>query len=123
MHPGHVELLEKARSFGDRLIVALNSDESVRRLKGPTRPIQSEFARAIVMASIGVVDLVTIFNDDEPLAAIEAIHPDVLVKGADYTEEQVVGADLVRSYGGRIVLVPLAGGQSTTRVIARSGGL
>jgi D-beta-D-heptose 7-phosphate kinase/D-beta-D-heptose 1-phosphate adenosyltransferase len=122
LHPGHVELLEKARSFGDRLIVALNSDESVRRLKGPTRPIQSEFARAIVMASIGVVDLVTIFTDDEPLAAIEAIRPDVLVKGADYTEEQVVGADLVRSYGGRIVLVPLAGGQSTTRVIARSGG-
>ena len=123
LHPGHVRLLEKARSFGDRLIVALNSDESVRRLKGPTRPVQSEFARATVMASVGVVDLVTIFDDEVPLAAIEAIRPDVLVKGGDYTEDQVVGANYVRSYGGRVALVPLEAGQSTTRMIARSVGL
>lgn len=120
LHPGHVRLLEKARLCGDKLIVALNSDDSVRRLKGPMRPIQSESARATVMGSVGVVDLITIFNDETPLAAIEAIRPDVLVKGADYAESQVVGADLVRSYGGRVVLVPLEAGHSTSQVIARS---
>jgi D-beta-D-heptose 7-phosphate kinase/D-beta-D-heptose 1-phosphate adenosyltransferase len=120
LHPGHVRLLEMARLHGDKLVVALNSDDSVRRLKGPMRPIQTESARATVMASIGLVDLVTIFNDDVPLAAIEAIRPDVLVKGADYAEDQIVGADFVRAYGGRVVLVPLEAGHSTTRVIARS---
>ena len=120
LHPGHVRLLEKARAYGDKLIVALNSDDLVKRLKGPTRPIQTGSDRAIVMASISVVDLVTIFTEDTPLAAIQAIRPDVLVKGADYTEDEVVGAEIVHAYGGRIVLVPLEAGQSTTRAIVRA---
>ncbi|MGC9954249.1 MAG: D-glycero-beta-D-manno-heptose-7-phosphate kinase [Rhizomicrobium sp.] len=119
LHPGHVRLLERARAEGDKLIVALNSDESVRRLKGPNRPIQNEAARAIVMASIGVVDLVTMFSEDTPLNAIDMIAPDVLVKGADYTEDQVVGGDLVRARGGRVVLVPLEAGHSTTGAIRK----
>jgi D-beta-D-heptose 7-phosphate kinase / D-beta-D-heptose 1-phosphate adenosyltransferase len=120
LHPGHVRLLEKAKAHGDKLIVALNSDDSVKRLKGPSRPIQNESARATVMASIGVVDLVTVFTEDTPLAVIEAIRPDVLVKGADYTEDQVVGAEILRAYGGRVVLVPLDPGHSTTRAIVRA---
>jgi D-beta-D-heptose 7-phosphate kinase / D-beta-D-heptose 1-phosphate adenosyltransferase len=120
LHPGHVRLLQFARQEGDRLIVALNSDASVTRLKGAGRPIQSEMARAFVMASIGVVDLVLIFAEDTPLAAIEAIRPDILVKGADYSEAQVVGGELVRSWGGRIVLAPIEPGHSTTDTIRRA---
>lgn len=120
LHPGHIRLLERARAEGDRLIVALNSDGSVRRLKGPSRPVQNEAARTVVMASIGVVDLVTVFSEDTPLAAIEAIQPDVLVKGADYTEEQVVGGDVVRARGGRVVLVELEKGHSTTGTVQRA---
>ena len=119
IHPGHVRLLERAKAEGDKLIVALNSDESVKRLKGPSRPIQNELARATVMASIGVVDLVTIFSEDTPIRALELIQPDVLVKGADYTEAQVVGADLVRARGGRIVLVDLEAGHSTSNTVQR----
>jgi D-beta-D-heptose 7-phosphate kinase/D-beta-D-heptose 1-phosphate adenosyltransferase len=120
LHPGHVHLLERARAEGDKLIVALNSDESVRRLKGPTRPLQNQAARATVMASVGVVDLVTIFTEETPVRAIEAIQPDVLVKGADYAESQVVGGDLVRGRGGRVVLVPLESGHSTTSTVQRA---
>ncbi|HVH73489.1 MAG TPA: D-glycero-beta-D-manno-heptose-7-phosphate kinase [Stellaceae bacterium] len=122
IHPGHVRLLSKARAECDRLVVGLNSDASVRRLKGPERPVQNETARATVMASIGSVDLVTLFAQDDPLRLIEAIRPDVLVKGADYAPEEVVGGDFVRSYGGRLVLVPLEAGQSTTRTILRIAG-
>jgi D-beta-D-heptose 7-phosphate kinase/D-beta-D-heptose 1-phosphate adenosyltransferase len=120
IHPGHINLLKRARATCDRLVVALNADESVRRLKGPTRPVQSETARALVMASIVCVDIVTLFDEDTPLALIEALRPDVLIKGADYTLDQVVGADLVRRNGGRIVLVPLEEGHSTTSIIARA---
>jgi D-beta-D-heptose 7-phosphate kinase/D-beta-D-heptose 1-phosphate adenosyltransferase len=119
IHPGHVALLSQARALCDRLVIGLNTDSSIKRLKGPERPIQSEGARATVMASIGAVDLVVPFAEDTPIRLIEAIHPEVLIKGADYTVEQVVGAELVQSYGGRVALVPLAQGQSTTRTIAR----
>ena len=103
----------------DRLIVALNTDASVKRLKGPTRPLQSETARATVMASLAPVDLVVLFDEDTPLELIRALRPDVLVKGADYTVDQVVGADLVHSWGGSVVLVELQAGHSTTGTIKR----
>jgi D-beta-D-heptose 7-phosphate kinase / D-beta-D-heptose 1-phosphate adenosyltransferase len=119
IHPGHVRLLGQARAACDRLIVGLNTDASVKRLKGPERPIQNEVARATVMASIGTVDLVVLFAEDTPLAMIEALRPDVLVKGADYTVDQVVGADVVQSYGGKVVLAELEAGQSTTGTIGR----
>jgi D-beta-D-heptose 7-phosphate kinase/D-beta-D-heptose 1-phosphate adenosyltransferase len=119
IHPGHVALLSRARATCDRLVVGLNTDASIQRLKGPERPIQSEGARATVMASIGAVDLVIPFAEDTPIRLIEAIRPEVLIKGADYTIDQVVGAGFVQSYGGRVALVPLEQGQSTTRTIAR----
>ena len=122
IHPGHVRLLTEARAACDRLIVALNTDASVRRLKGPTRPVQSESARSTVMASLAPVDLVTLFDDDTPLALIRALRPDVLVKGADYTVEQVVGGDLVRGWGGRVLLVDLQQGHSTSGTIRRMTG-
>jgi len=119
IHPGHVHLLAQARAACDRLVVALNDDASVRRLKGSERPIQSEAARATVMSSLASVDLVVLFAEDTPLALIEAIRPDVLVKGADYRPDQVVGADIVRRYGGRVLLVDLLPSQGTTATIAR----
>ncbi|MEA2754294.1 MAG: D-beta-D-heptose 7-phosphate kinase / D-beta-D-heptose 1-phosphate adenosyltransferase [Aliidongia sp.] len=119
IHPGHVALLSRARATCDRLVVALNTDASIQRLKGPDRPIQSEGARATVMASIGAVDLVVPFAEDTPIQLIEALKPDVLIKGADYTIDQVVGADFVQAHGGRVALVPLEQGQSTSRTIAR----
>lgn len=119
LHPGHVSLLAQARAACDRLVVGLNSDASVSRLKGPSRPVQTEAARATVMASLRSVDLVVIFGEDTPLALIEALRPDVLVKGADYTVETVVGADRVQSWGGRVLLAELAQGHSTSATIAR----
>jgi D-beta-D-heptose 7-phosphate kinase/D-beta-D-heptose 1-phosphate adenosyltransferase len=119
IHPGHVKLLNEARANCDRLIVALNTDASVRRLKGPTRPVQNETARATVMASLAPVDMVILFDEDTPLEAIRALRPDVLVKGSDYTVEQVVGADLVLGWGGRVVLAQLQEGHSTTGTIRR----
>ena len=119
IHPGHIRLLTEARAACDRLVVALNTDASVKRLKGPTRPVQSETARATVMASLAPVDLVVLFDEETPLALIRALRPDVLVKGADYTIEQVVGGDLVRGWGGRVLLVDLQEGHSTTRTIRR----
>lgn len=119
LHPGHVSLLRTAKSHCDRLIVAINADASVRRLKGPDRPVQLEEARAEVLASLEMVDLVTVFADDTPLELIETIHPDVLIKGADYAEDEVVGGAFVKSYGGRIVLAPLAPDHSTTKTIQK----
>jgi D-beta-D-heptose 7-phosphate kinase/D-beta-D-heptose 1-phosphate adenosyltransferase len=121
LHPGHVSLLRQARAAGDVLVVGLNSDDSVRRLKGAGRPVQSEAARAAVLASLETVDIVVIFGEDTPLSLIEDLRPDVLVKGADYTEDTVVGADLVRGYGGKVVLAALAEGHSTSATIARIG--
>jgi len=119
LHPGHVSLIGQARAACDRLVVGLNSDASVRRLKGPTRPVQGETARAAVLASLGQVDLVVIFAEDTPIEAIRALKPDVLVKGADYTKDKVVGAKDVESWGGRIVLAKLVDGQSTTATIRK----
>jgi D-beta-D-heptose 7-phosphate kinase / D-beta-D-heptose 1-phosphate adenosyltransferase len=120
LHIGHIGLLEQARHKGDRLIVGLNSDDSVRRLKGPLRPIVAEPERARVLAALSSVDAVVVFNEDTPLRLIEAIRPDVLVKGGDYTEDTVVGAREVRAWGGRVELIPLVGNMSTSRLIAKS---
>ncbi len=119
VHPGHIALLESARKRCDRLIVGLNSDASVTRLKGPQRPLQNEAARATVLASIASVDLVVTFGEDTPLALLETLRPDALFKGADYTLEQVVGADLVQGYGGRVELIEIVPEQSTTRLVDR----
>lgn len=119
IHPGHVRLLARARAQCDRLVVALNSDASVRRLKGPDRPVQNETARATVMASIASADLVMLFEEDTPERLIRAVRPDVLIKGADYTLDQVVGADFVQANGGRVALIPLEEGHSTTGTIRR----
>ncbi len=122
IHPGHVRLLTEARARCDRLVVALNTDASVQRLKGPTRPLQNETARAIVMASLSPVDLVVLFGEETPLELIRTLRPDVLVKGADYSIEEVVGADLVRGWGGKVLLVELQQGHSTTGTIRRMTG-
>jgi D-beta-D-heptose 7-phosphate kinase/D-beta-D-heptose 1-phosphate adenosyltransferase len=119
IHPGHVRLLNEARAACDRLIVALNTDASVKRLKGPSRPLQNEVARATVMASMAPVDLVTLFDEDTPLEMISELRPDVLVKGSDYTVEQVVGHEIVQGWGGKVVLVTLKEGHSTTNTIKR----
>lgn len=119
LHPGHVSLLSSARSTCDRLVVGLNSDASVKRLKGESRPMQNEAARAAVLSSLETVDLVVIFDDDTPEALLHEIKPDILVKGADYTIETVVGADFVQSYGGEVVLAEIVPGFSTTATIAR----
>lgn len=119
LHPGHISLLDQSKAACDRLVVGLNSDASVQRLKGPTRPVQSEAARGTVLASLSSVDLVVIFDEDTPLELISLLRPDVLIKGADYTIDKVVGADLVQGYGGKVVLADLVQGQSTTATIAR----
>lgn len=119
LHPGHVALLAQARAACDRLIVGLNSDRSVRRLKGAGRPVQRQQARAALLASLSDVDAVVIFAQDTPLALIEALRPDLLVKGADYREAEVVGAELVRAHGGQVMLARLSPGHSTTATIGR----
>jgi D-beta-D-heptose 7-phosphate kinase/D-beta-D-heptose 1-phosphate adenosyltransferase len=119
LHPGHVHLLEQAAGACDHLIVGVNSDASVRRLKGPGRPVQPEAARAAVLASLASVDLVCVFEEDTPEALIAALRPDLLVKGADYVLNQVVGADLVKTRGGRVILADLLPGHSTTATVAR----
>lgn len=117
LHPGHVDVLLGARRQGDALIVGLNGDESVRRLKGPARPIRGEAERAYVLASLEAVDCVVVFGQDTPLELIQHLRPDVLVKGGDYTEETIVGATQVRSWGGTVVVIPLRPGESTTNII------
>jgi D-beta-D-heptose 7-phosphate kinase / D-beta-D-heptose 1-phosphate adenosyltransferase len=120
LHIGHITLLERARRKGDRLIVGLNTDSSVRRVKGPRRPVVSERERAKILAALSAVDAVVLFDDSTPSKLIEAIRPDVLVKGGDYAEENIVGAREVRAWGGRVELIPLVEGVSTTRLIAKS---
>lgn len=122
LHPGHISLLRQARRACDRLIVAVNSDASVARLKGSARPVQNEAARVEVLSALSDVDGVVVFSEDTPLALIDEIRPDVLVKGADYTLDTVVGADRVASWGGRVVLAELAPGFSTTNTINRLRG-
>jgi len=120
LHPGHIRVIEHARAKCDRLIVGLNSDSSVKRLKGAQRPINSQQARADVLAALSAVDGVTIFETDTPLEMIAALKPDVLVKGGDYEKEAIIGADIVEARGGTVVIVPLVPGHSTTATIARS---
>jgi len=120
LHIGHITLLERARRMGDRLIVAVNGDRSVRRLKGFERPLVQECDRARILAALAVVDAVVVFDESTPLRLIEALRPNVLVKGGDYTEDEVVGAAEVRGWGGRVELVPLVEGCSTTNLIERS---
>jgi D-beta-D-heptose 7-phosphate kinase / D-beta-D-heptose 1-phosphate adenosyltransferase len=119
LHPGHVSLLNQAKRTADRLVVGLNSDASVRRLKGASRPVQSAAARALVLSSLKAVDAVVIFEEDTPLKLITALEPDVLVKGADYSVETVVGADFVIKRGGKVVLAELLPSHSTTETIRR----
>lgn len=120
LHPGHVALLETARSLGSSLVVGVNTDASVRRLaKGPERPINAEGSRARVLAALAAVDAVVLFDEDTPAMIIESIRPDVLVKGADYPRERIVGADFVEAHGGRVVRVPLVPDISTTRIVER----
>lgn len=120
LHPGHVRLLKQAAAQGDFLIVGLNSDASVRRLKGPSRPINDEAARAEVLGALECVDAVTVFEDDTPLALIEAVGPDVLVKGGDYRIDEVVGREQVEATGGKVVIIPLVEGHSTTQMVRRA---
>ncbi len=122
LHPGHISLIRQAKAECDRLIVGLNTDASIRRLKGEGRPVTHESARAIVLAGLADVNLVVPFDEDTPLRLIEAIRPDVLIKGADYTRETVVGADMVEAYGGRVFLAALEEGFSTTRTIQKMLG-
>lgn len=119
LHRGHAEYLEEARALGDRLVVGVNSDASVRRLKGPTRPIVPQADRAALVAALACVDLAVIFDDDTPLALIEAVEPDVLVKGADWAEDKIVGADFVRARGGRVERIALREGLSTSAIVER----
>ncbi len=122
LHPGHVHLLEQCRAMCDRLIVGINADASVKRLKGPSRPAQGEAARAAVLASLASVDLVCLFEEDTPISLIKLIKPDLLIKGADYTRETVVGAAEVESWGGSVALAELLPGHSTTATLARLRG-
>ena len=119
LHPGHIDLLTAARAAGEALIVGVNTDASVRRLKGPTRPIRNEAERAYVIAALECVDLVVAFPQDTPLELVIRLRPDVIVKGGDYAEDTIVGAREVKSWGGRVLVVPLTPGQSTTGIIER----
>jgi len=123
LHPGHVKLLSEARATCDRLVVGLNTDHSVRRLKGEERPIQTELARAQVIGALRSVDLVVLFEEDTPIELIASLRPDVLIKGGDYTVQTVVGSDLVAEWGGRVALIDLVSEQSSTRLIELSKGL
>jgi rfaE bifunctional protein nucleotidyltransferase chain/domain len=122
LHPGHVRYLQAARGHGDILIVGLNSDASVRRNKGPERPINQQDERAEVLAALACVDAVSIFDDDTPADIIRRVQPDVLVKGADWPADQIVGRDTVEARGGRVVLEPVEQGYSTTGLVERIRG-
>lgn len=123
LHVGHITLLEEARSFGDRLIVAINSDASIQQLKGPSRPVVGQNERARVLAALAAIDAVVIFDEPTPLQLIEQIHPDILVKGGDYTLESIVGASEVLSWGGEVRIVPTLTGYSSSRLIQASAAM
>lgn len=119
LHPGHLRYLQAARRHGDLLVVGLNSDASVRRNKGPARPINPEEERAEVLAALACVDAVSIFDDDTPADIIARVQPDILVKGADWPADQIVGRDTVEARGGRVILEPVEQGYSTTTLIQK----
>lgn len=120
LHRGHVEYLAKAADFGDEMLIGLNTDASVKRLKGPSRPINDEYARAIVLAGLEFVSAVVLFDEDTPYNLIKAVQPDVLVKGSDYKPEDIVGYDIVTAKGGRVETIDFVVGYSTTRTIEKS---
>lgn len=122
IHPGHIDVLNASRNRGDYLVVGLNSDASVQRLKGPTRPIRSEAERAYVLAALEAVDCVVVFTEDTPLDLIVRIKPDVIAKGGDYTIENIVGAREVVEWGGEAVVIPLTPGYSTTSTVEKLRG-
>lgn len=119
LHLGHVDYLEKARQFGDKLVLGLNTDASISRIKGPSRPLQDEMSRARVMASLLFVDAVVLFAEDTPLELIKIVQPDILVKGDDYAVEQIVGHEVVQARGGEVRTVPLVKGYSTTNIVKK----
>ena len=119
LHPGHVRYLQAARAEGDALIVAVNADSSVRAIKGPSRPVVPEAERAEIIAALACVDAVVIFSEDTPAEIIRRIQPDVLVKGADWAADQIVGRDTVEARGGRVVRMPVEQGWSTSSIIQR----
>jgi rfaE bifunctional protein nucleotidyltransferase chain/domain len=122
LHPGHLDVLLGARREGAALIVGINSDASVSRLKGPTRPVRAASERAYVLAGLESVDVVVVFDDDTPLELVRVVQPDIIVKGGDYAPEEIVGATVVRARGGRVVVIPLTAGQSTTSIIEKLRG-
>lgn len=122
LHTGHIDVIKAARAAGDALVVGINGDDSVKRLKGESRPIRSQAERAYVLAALESVDIVTVFDEDTPLELIRYLRPDVIVKGGDYNESTIVGASEVRAIGGDVVVVPLTPGQSTTSIIERMRG-
>jgi rfaE bifunctional protein nucleotidyltransferase chain/domain len=119
LHLGHVDYLEKARQLGDKLVLGLNTDTSIKRLKGEERPLQDEMARARIMASLLFVDAVVLFSEDTPYELIKLVQPDILVKGDDYTPDTIVGADIVKAKGGEVKTVSLVKGYSTTNIVAK----
>ncbi len=119
LHLGHVDYLEKARQLGDKLVLGLNTDCSISRIKGPSRPLQDEMSRARVMASLLFVDAVVLFDQDTPLELIKAVQPDILVKGDDYSVENIVGHEIVLGRGGEVKTVPLVKGYSTTNIVKK----
>jgi rfaE bifunctional protein nucleotidyltransferase chain/domain len=120
LHPGHVRYLTEARKYGDVLIVGINSDRSARALdKAPDRPVHTESERAEILSALSAVDAVVVFDEETPLAIVSALEPDVLVKGADWAEDAIVGRDVVERRGGRVVRIPLAAGYSTTKILEK----
>jgi D-glycero-beta-D-manno-heptose 1-phosphate adenylyltransferase len=119
IHLGHVDYLSRAASLGHRMIMGVNTDESVRKLKGPSRPVQDEKSRATILASMFFVDAVVLFNEDTPYELIKTLGPDILVKGSDYSVDQIVGADIVTAKGGRVVTMDFVDGYSSTKIIER----
>ncbi|MEP2670970.1 MAG: D-glycero-beta-D-manno-heptose 1-phosphate adenylyltransferase [Cyclobacteriaceae bacterium] len=119
LHLGHVDYLEKAAGLGDRLVIGLNTDDSVSRFKGPERPIQDQNSRARILSSLQFVDMVVLFDEDTPLELISSLIPDVLVKGSDYLAENIVGAEVVKKNGGEVKTIDFVSGYSTSRIIEK----
>ena len=120
LHQGHIHLLSTCNEFGDRVVVGLNADASVKRLKGSSRPVNDERSRTVILASLQFVDAVVLFYEDTPENLIHYLHPDVLVKGGDWKKEEIIGGNFVEGYGGKVKTVPYLKGFSTTEIIAKS---